>query len=119
MTNYNKILLLVTAGLLLITAIIYFLGLNFYNWALWIVPLFFYVLTFLIIRFVVKKLDDNFLPVRITQASVIKLLFSLAFLVLFKFFLTKAQWVNFIIFSAVNYLIYTAYEVNYLLSRLR
>jgi hypothetical protein len=119
MTNYNKTLLLVTAGLLIVVAVIYFLGINFYNWALWLVPLFFYILTLLIIRFVIKKLDDKFLPVRITQASLIKLLLSLGFLILFKLFLTKSQWINFIIFSAVNYLIYTAYEVNYLLSRLR
>ena len=119
MTNYNKTLLLITLGILILVAITLALKLTFYNWALWMVPLFFYLLTFFIIRFVLRKKEDKFLPVAITQASVIKLLLSLVFLILFRLFLGKSEWVNFIIFSAVNYLVYTAFEVNYLLSQLK
>ena len=119
MTNYNKTLLIITLVLLGLTGVIFVMKLSFYNWALWIVPPFFYLLTIIVIRFVLRKLDDKFLPMAITQASVIKLLLSLVFLLFFKIFLDKGEWVNFIIFSAVNYLVYTAFEVNYLLSSLR
>ncbi len=119
MTNYNKSLILITLVSLAIVGLVLVVGLSFYNWSLWIVPIFFYILTIFVIRFVLKKLDDNFLPMRITQASVIKLLVSLVFLILFKPVLARSEWVNFIIYSGVNYLVFTAYEVNYLLSRLK
>ena len=119
MTNYNKSLIIITVALLLVVAVVLFAGLSFYNWTLWLVPLFFYLLTQLIVRYIMNKKDDKFLPIAVTQASLVRLVLSIAFLLLFKLFLNKAQWINLIIFSVVNYLIYTVFEVNYLLSKFK
>ncbi len=119
MTTYNKILSVITIVFWIIIGIVLVLELNFYNWALWIVPLFFYFLTFAIIKFLASNVNDKYLPVKFSQASLFKLIVSLGFILLFKLFLDKEDWVNFIIFSGINYVVYTAYEVNYLLRLLR
>ena len=119
MINFYRILISVSLILWLIILIIMLLKISIYNWALWIVPLFFLLLTIFLVKFLLKKQNDKFMTFAITQASLIKLVLSLAFLLFLKLFLTKSQWINFTIFTAINYLIYTIIEVKYLLNRLK
>ncbi len=119
MKNYNKLLILTTVLLLVVTLVLAILKIKFYNWSFWIVPVFYYLFIFLIVKFLSSKKTSQVLTSLYTQITVLKLIVLLLFVLIFKFFLNKQQWINFVIYNIIAYIIYTTIEIKALLASLK
>ncbi len=119
MKNYNKLLIAATVLLFVVNLILAILKIKFYNWSFWIVPVFYHLFIVLIIKFLNSKKSSQILTSLYTQITVLKLIVLLLFILIFKLFLDKRQWINFVFYNIIAYLIYTAIEIKALLSSLR
>ncbi len=119
MKNYNKLLIAATVLLFVVNLILAILKIKFYNWSFWIVPVFYHLFIILIIKFLNSKKSSQILTSLYTQITVLKLIVLLLFILIFKLFLDKRQWINFVFYNIIAYLIYTAIEIKALLSSLR
>ncbi len=103
---------------LAIVAVTLIAKLKYYNWSLWIIPLFFASLIIVLAKFLESKLENKFFATNYTQATTFKLFIIVAFILLFKLFLDKKDWINFIAYTVINYIAYSALEIKYFLKKL-
>ncbi len=119
MKNENKYLLFATFILLAVNLILAILKIKFYNWSFWFVPIFYYFFILFIIKFLISKKSSQILTSLYSQITILKLIVLLLFILLFKFFLDKKPWINFVIYNIAAYLVYTGIEIKILLASLR
>ncbi len=117
--KFTKSLIILTVVSLLIVAISLIAGFKYYNWSLWIVPVFFFSLTYLIVKFLEPKVKNQFFATNFSQATVFKLFMLIVFILLFRMFLDKNDWISFVGYSVANYIAFTALEIKHLLNLLR
>ncbi len=119
MKNINKTLVITTLILLLAVLIVSLANFKYYSWTLWTVPVYFYILTYFLIKFLLAKADSPLLASFFSQMTILKLFAIFLFIFVFRFLLSKSQWLAFVGFSVINYLIYSAFEIKFLLKHFK